>query len=87
MIGAASLHARLENLSKLNGHSPPCALRTPDHEEAKKVCGKLRPTMLWSCRGRRLSGPHYAECLDVLTLLERDQVKTTVEFIPYDETD
>ena len=84
MIGAASLHA---SAGKFSQNSTDirlrCALRTPDHEEAANVLWEMEALL---CCGPAGGGGYRGHITpSVLTysaLLERDQVKTTVEFIP-----
>ena len=84
MIGAASLHA---SAGKFNQNSTDirlrCALRTPDQEEAENVLWEMEALL---CCGPAGGGGYRGHITpSVLTysaLLARDQVKTTVEFIP-----
>ena len=83
LIGAASLHA---NAGKFSPDSKDirlrCALRTPDPEEAANVLWEMEALLCCGpAGGAGYRGHITPSVLTYSALLERDRIKTTVEFI------
>jgi hypothetical protein len=83
LIGAASLHA---SAGKFSPDSKDirlrCALRTPDPEEAANVLWEMEALLCCGpAGGAGYQGHITPSVLTYSALLERDRVKTTVEFI------